>query len=242
MEPHAIVLDGLTNAHGLGSGDSYYVAAFLNEEERTKTLERCEDEISYVPRDQLMYRGNKLCRDQQFYGDIAEDGSHGHYGYPGFRDDTRVHIWTPTLRFLRDDVALTIRQRLNHCVVNKYLGGSDRIGFHADRSDDFEPGTSVATVSLGSARTFCLKKNDGSQLVTLAIQPGSLFVMGWRTNQEWQHSIRRTQRPVGMRISITLRHIATRWDPTRRIKTFRDGTVVHKKEKKRKRDEPDQTL
>jgi hypothetical protein len=41
------------------------------------------------------------------------------------------------------------------------------------------------------------------------MKTGSLFVLGWKTNSIWKHSIIKTQRPCERRVSLTYRLIKT---------------------------------
>src|SRR5690348_13266228 len=45
----------------------------------------------------------------------------------------------------------------NNCLLNYYATGQSTMGFHSDANIDLSPGSSVAIVSLGSARTIVFR-------------------------------------------------------------------------------------
>ncbi|KAL6069474.1 Alpha-ketoglutarate-dependent dioxygenase alkB 2 [Balamuthia mandrillaris] len=69
-------LDGLTSAHGLGAGDSFYLANFLPQGEQPEWFARLQDEIEFLPRHVLTFRiygrTMQLPRDKQFFGDLIK--------------------------------------------------------------------------------------------------------------------------------------------------------------------------
>ncbi len=65
-------------------------------------------------------------------------------------------------------------QYCNHAVVNRYMNGEDHIGLHRDKVRDFEPGTSVLTVSLGVERLFRLKHSTSGKIIDILLQPGRI--------------------------------------------------------------------
>jgi len=92
----------------------------------------------------------------------------------------------------------------------------------------FEQGSAVLTVSFGTARPMKLDKiikEEGKDRVLqtewLTLEPGSLFILGSKTNHNcnysgcsefhnesnWQHSIPEVKEDVGVRISLTWRKI-----------------------------------
>ena len=91
--------------------------------------------------------------------------------------------------------------------VNLYRDGSDSVAWHGDsnRKTQLEP--VVATVSLGARRKFQLRPRGGGAVV-LSLSPGAgdLVVMGGRCQHDWEHTVPKTAKPVGPRMSVTVRH------------------------------------
>ena len=63
-----------------------------------------------------------------------------------------------------------------------------------------------------------LKHNKTSKKEDIHFKAGSLFVLGWKTNSIWKHSIIKTHRACDRRVSLTYRLIKT-------IK-HKDGTLT----------------
>ncbi len=220
--------------------DFKYFQNFLTVEEADKAYEKLKSEISYVDKKLLIFKifGKEfeLPRDKGFYGDqvvIVGKKATPLYRYGGDYYPP-VLPWTPTLEKMRDLIYEKTGQRCNHVVVNRYKNGKNHIGFHKDKTRDFEEGSGVLTVSFGATRKLDVKedKKEGSKRrkVSVDLGHGSLFVLGSVTNENSKHSIRKTSSPVGERMSLTFRS----------IKTFslEDGTVVEKPVcKKRKFDD-----
>src|ERR671917_1212794 len=87
-----------------------------------------------------------------------------------------------------------------------YRDGRDSVAWHGDtigrgKSED----TMVAIVSLGSARTFALRPRGGGATIRHRLGHGDLIVMGGSCQRTWEHSIPKTSRPAGPRISIQFR-------------------------------------
>ena len=107
----------------------------------------------------------------------------------------------------------TTGQACNHVVVNQYPDGDSYIGYHQDKDETFEIGSSVLTVSLGTERVMNLKKFKGrkiGKMKSILLPPGSLFVLGPKTNAKWKHAIPKSKKVLGRRVSLTYRAIAAR--------------------------------
>jgi alkylated DNA repair dioxygenase AlkB len=87
-----------------------------------------------------------------------------------------------------------------------YRDGRDSVAWHGDtigrsRYQD----TMVAIVSLGAARRLLLRPRSGGPSIGFALGHGDLLVMGGSCQRTWEHSIPKTARPVGPRISVQFR-------------------------------------
>jgi alkylated DNA repair dioxygenase AlkB len=87
-----------------------------------------------------------------------------------------------------------------------YRDGRDSVAWHGDtigrgKAED----TMVAIVSLGSPRSFRLRPRGGGATITHQLGHGDLIVMGGSCQRTWEHSIPKTARPVGTRISVQFR-------------------------------------
>lgn len=87
-----------------------------------------------------------------------------------------------------------------------YRDGRDSVAWHGDtigrgRAED----TMVAIVSLGAPRALLLRPRGGGATIKNTLGHGDLIVMGGSCQRTWEHSIPKTTRPVGPRISIQFR-------------------------------------
>ena len=87
-----------------------------------------------------------------------------------------------------------------------YRDGNDSVAWHGDtigRSSTQD--TVVAIVSLGATRVFALRPRGGGHSLRLQHRHSDLLVMGGSCQRTWEHSIPKTSRPTGPRISIQFR-------------------------------------
>ena len=91
--------------------------------------------------------------------------------------------------------------------VNLYRDGRDSVAWHGDRNRHVMTGPIVATVSLGARRRFLLRRR-GTSTATHRLEPGlgDLVVMGGACQAEWEHTVPKTAKSVGSRMSVTIRH------------------------------------
>ena len=101
----------------------------------------------------------------------------------------------------------TIGFKPNNCLVNYYLDGQAKMGYHSDQTDILEEGTGVVIVSLGTTRVIRYRsivdkaiKND------IPLTPGSLLYMTSEMQKEWQHAIPKANTTEG-RMSLTFRKL-----------------------------------
>lgn len=91
--------------------------------------------------------------------------------------------------------------------VNLYRDGSDSVAWHGDRNAKVLTNPLVVTVSLGCRRGFVLRRRGTTRIAhRLAPGHGDLVVMGGACQHSWEHSVPKTRRPVGPRMSVTMRH------------------------------------
>jgi alkylated DNA repair dioxygenase AlkB len=129
------------------------------------------------------------------------------YDYSGVSyDDKPMHeLLVP----LCDRLESQLGFRPNSCLVNFYVDGRDKMGFHSDEIDNLEPGTKIIIISLGAERKLSFRsKADYEQRLTYELQNGSLLVMSQRTQEFWSHAIKRSSVLEG-RISLTFRRIVS---------------------------------
>jgi alkylated DNA repair dioxygenase AlkB len=87
-----------------------------------------------------------------------------------------------------------------------YRDGRDSVAWHGDtigrgRRED----TMVAIVSLGTPRALLLRPRSGGSSRRYELGHGDLLVMGGSCQRTWEHSVPKTSRAVGPRISVQFR-------------------------------------
>lgn len=96
--------------------------------------------------------------------------------------------------------------RPNNCLANFYTDGNSTMGFHSDSTEELEPGTGVAVVSLGAERAITFRSTDKSVTVEYPLVSGSLLYMTAGVQSAWKHAIL-PQPGAGGRISLTFRRL-----------------------------------
>jgi alkylated DNA repair dioxygenase AlkB len=128
------------------------------------------------------------------------------YNYSGVSYDNKpMH---PLLVPLCSKLEETLGFEPNSCLINYYLDGRSKMGFHSDEIDNLEPGTQIIIISLGTERKLSFRsKVDYNQRLSYLLPHGSLMYMSQRTQEFWSHAIKRANITQG-RISLTFRRIA----------------------------------
>jgi alkylated DNA repair dioxygenase AlkB len=113
----------------------------------------------------------------------------------------------PVLRHMAAALSSRYGVGFDRIWVNLYRDGGDSVAWHGDRNRLVMTRPLVATVSLGARRRFLLRRR-GTTIATHRLEPGhgDLVVMGGRCQTEWEHTVPKTARPVGPRMSVTIRH------------------------------------
>jgi alkylated DNA repair dioxygenase AlkB len=118
--------------------------------------------------------------------------------------------WTRTLQILRERLQEDLGCAFNSVLVNRYRGGADSMGWHADDETELGPDPVIASVSLGATRAMRFRSRSPAaikQALALALEHGSLLLMAGQTQAHYQHAIDKTRAAVGERINLTFRLI-----------------------------------
>lgn len=95
----------------------------------------------------------------------------------------------------------------NYALVNNYMNQSDYIGYHSDDEKELGKYPVIAGISLGQEREMYFKSNITGEVKKIALPHNSLIIMHYPTNGYWKHSIPKTARHLGQRISLTFRSV-----------------------------------
>ncbi|MCG8463660.1 MAG: alpha-ketoglutarate-dependent dioxygenase AlkB [Xanthomonadales bacterium] len=116
--------------------------------------------------------------------------------------------WTPTTSKLRHDLEQSCQWRFNSVLANCYRNGEDSMGWHADNEAELGQQPVIASLTLGAARRFVMRRRDDhQQKFECLLAHGSLLVMAGETQQYWQHSLPKSRKVNGARINLTYRWI-----------------------------------
>jgi alkylated DNA repair dioxygenase AlkB len=131
------------------------------------------------------------------------------YTYSGVRN--RIEAWTPAVQQLRALVEEELGVTFNSLLLNRYRDGLDSLHWHADDEPELDPRAPIASLSLGSARTFRLRPlrtPEGGQVpLAFELGMGDLLVMDPPTQEHWLHQVPRRLRVKDERINLTFRVI-----------------------------------
>lgn len=95
----------------------------------------------------------------------------------------------------------------NNCLINYYMDGKSKMGYHSDQTDILETNTGIAIVSIGAQRSLKFRNIEKpDQFLTYELTSGSLIYMTQEIQNIWQHSIPKSDTENG-RISLTFRQI-----------------------------------
>lgn len=117
----------------------------------------------------------------------------------------------------------------NSLLLNRYKGGDDYVGWHADDEKLYGPTPEIASVSFGCERDFLLKKrpmkkskakrtegeppskrsknNVYPDQHSFVLKHGSLLLMRGNTQRDWLHSVPKRAKAESVRINLTFRHV-----------------------------------
>ena len=123
------------------------------------------------------------------------------------------HPWGPTVQMLRRRVEQHCglpAGYIDHCNVNLYAAdGKSKLGQHHDGDDGMPKDAIVRTVTLGGPRTYRVQKTSAKHpalpnATQIALQPGSLNILGQETNKYFTHGMVPTKKK-NPRISFNFR-------------------------------------
>lgn len=117
---------------------------------------------------------------------------------------TRMAI---NLRELARKVGNTACCDFNYVLVNNYLNNKNSIGYHSDDERELGKFPIIAGISLGQERMIYFKSKVNDQLIKIPLPHNSLIIMHYPTNKYWKHSIPKSNKELGQRISLTYRKI-----------------------------------
>lgn len=132
-------------------------------------------------------------------------------GYRYSELENVIEPWSRAASEIRERVSAACGVEFNSVLLNLYRDGHDSMGWHSDDERELDPQASIASLSLGVARTLRFRARGGaSEPLSLELEHGDLLVMEPPTQLRWQHALPRRLRVRDARINLTLRRVVPR--------------------------------
>lgn len=181
--------------------DVAYTSGFIGRPEASRMLDRLWKELSWRQETITLY--GRRVRQPRLTAWCGDPGAV--YRYSGLTLEPLP--WHPELLKLRDRLERKLGGAFNSVLANAYRNGGDSMGWHADDERELGARPVIASVSLGEERRFLLRKRGDNRSKGLVLEHGSLLVMKGDCQRNYQHSLPRTARDIGLRINLTYRFV-----------------------------------
>lgn len=183
-------------------GEAVFYPDFLPSDERETYYNKLLTEISWQQKYIKIYDKEVLLpRLTAFYGDPDIDLTYSNI-------NMKPLPWTETLVELKQKVEKIAEVKFICALLNLYRDGKDSVSWHRDNEKLLGISPAIASVSLGTTRTFQLRNFRNKKIVrSIELTPGSLLLMRGDIQRCWEHRIPKTNRRVGIRINATFRTV-----------------------------------
>ncbi|WNC67604.1 alpha-ketoglutarate-dependent dioxygenase AlkB [Thalassotalea nanhaiensis] len=182
-------------------GDLLYWPGFYLQQQANEFYNTCVEQLEWR-QEQIKMFGKLVTipRLQAWYGD-----EYAEYKYSGL--PLTPLPWNKTLLTIKEHCQQQLQTRFNSVLANYYRDNNDSMGWHSDNEKQLGFQPTIASVSFGQERKFCLKHKYSSEKINLTLQSGSLLVMQGDLQQNWQHALPKSAKPLQGRVNLTFRHI-----------------------------------
>lgn len=177
-----------------------YRPALFNAAESARYLNTFLKEVSWSQLTTVMY-GKEVVTPRLYawYGDPGTE-----YTINGF--ESCPSPWTPELLEIRAKVEALSGIKFNSVLLNYYRDENDSVAWHSDRDAESGRNRYVASVSFGQARYFELRhKKDRTKKFSVLLESGSYLLMKGAFQEQWEHRIAKSRKPMKARINLTFR-------------------------------------
>jgi len=116
--------------------------------------------------------------------------------------------WTDELLMIKHRIEPLAGTVFNSVLLNYYRDGNDSVAWHSDNENSLGKHPVVASVSFGQVRSFDIRnKRDHSLKYSVKLEDGSYLLMKCGLQEEWEHRIAKSTKPMKERINLTFRII-----------------------------------
>ena len=182
-------------------GEVYWIREFLPPAEAAQCLDALQRDLAWQE-EWIVIAGRpvRVPRLVCWYGDEGAV-----YRYSGV--DHAPLRWTTLLLGLKQRIEVFSGARFNSVLCNCYRGGTDSMGWHADKEKELGPNPVIASLSLGATRRFLLRHDKTRETVCLDLDSGSLLLMQGSLQHHWRHCVPKDPHCTASRINLTFRRI-----------------------------------
>lgn len=127
------------------------------------------------------------------------------YDYTSLRRSA-PNNWTPELVLIKEKAERFANLKFNSVLLNYYRDGNDSVAWHSDNEKALGTHPVIASISFGQVRCFDIRrKTDHSEKYSIRLESGALLLMKGNLQQEWEHRIAKSTKPMKPRINLTFR-------------------------------------
>lgn len=178
-------------------GEAYLYRNFFDRQKADQLLDTLLKEIPWQEDHISIYdKLIKVPRLISWHGDV-------NYKYSGV--DHKPNPWTDTLLSIKARLEDELKAQFNSVLLNWYRNGQDSIGMHADNEPELGKNPTIASLSLGSERTFKLSHKKKKYEIDLPLRHGDLLVMAGSLQEHWKHGIPKEKNVREARVNLTFR-------------------------------------
>lgn len=184
-------------------GEVFYYGCIYSKNEADGLYDYLINEIKWH-NDQVIIFG-KLITTKRMVAWYAEDL----FTYT-YSNITKVaHKFTDELIKIKSFIEQQTGESYNSCLLNLYHDGAEGMGWHSDNEKDLKKNGAIASISFGAERKFVFKNKQTKEVISVALQHGSLLVMKGETQTHWLHRLPPTKKVRQPRINLTFRTIVS---------------------------------
>lgn len=131
------------------------------------------------------------------------------FGATNYMYSGTLHLarsFTEPIENLRISVNKFLSTNFNSALVNFYRDGNDFLNFHVDNEPVLGYNPHVASVSVGAARSFNIKRVKTNHEHSLILEAGSLLYMGDKSQINYLHALPKSKNKLP-RFNVTFRYV-----------------------------------